>query len=74
MCLDLSSTTPSHLSGFVIKAANCQELLDKAIETLELTEVLTLVLEEDGTFMESKDFFQLLEEDTFLMVLDFGKS
>lgn len=58
----------------MIKAANCQELLDKAIETLELTEVLTLVLEEDGTFMESKDFFQLLEEDTFLMVLDFGKS
>lgn len=74
MCLDLSSTTPSHLSGFVIKAANCQELLDKVIETLELTEVLTLVLEEVGTFTESKDFFQLLEDDTCLMVLDFGKS
>uniref|UniRef100_A0A452SKX9 CIDE-N domain-containing protein n=1 Tax=Ursus americanus TaxID=9643 RepID=A0A452SKX9_URSAM len=54
--------------------ATCQELLDKVMETPQLTEVLRMVLEEDGTSMESKDFFQLLEDDTCLMVLDFGKS
>lgn len=58
----------------MIKAATCQELLDKVMETPQLTEVLKMVLEEDGTTMESKDFFQLLEDDTCLMVLDFGKS
>ena len=58
----------------MIKGASCQELLDKVMETLQLTGMLTQVLEEDGTSMESKDFFQLLEEGTGLMVLEFGES
>lgn len=36
--------------------------------------MLTLVLEEDGTAVESEDFFQLLEDDTCLMVLESGQS
>lgn len=46
----------------------------QALETLSLSGVLTLVLEEDGTAVESEDFFQLLEDDTSLMVLEFGQS
>lgn len=36
--------------------------------------MLALVLEEDGTAVESEDFFQLLEDDTCLMVLEQGQS
>ncbi|XP_012611503.1 lipid transferase CIDEB isoform X1 [Microcebus murinus] len=57
-----------------LTAATRQELLDKALETLLLSGVLTLVLEEDGTEVESEDFFQLLEDDTCLMVLECGQS
>ncbi|XP_045425756.1 cell death activator CIDE-B isoform X2 [Lemur catta] len=57
-----------------LTAATRQELLDKALETLLLSGVLTLVLEEDGTAVESEDFFQLLEDDTCLMVLECGQS
>ncbi|XP_037357837.1 cell death activator CIDE-B [Talpa occidentalis] len=57
-----------------LTAATYQELLDKASETLALRGVPTLVLEEDGTTVESEDFFQLLEDDTCLMVLEFGQS
>ncbi|XP_040083288.1 cell death activator CIDE-B [Oryx dammah] len=57
-----------------LTAATRQELLDKALEALALSGALTLVLEEDGTTVESEDFFQLLEDDTCLMVLEFGHS
>lgn len=46
----------------------------QALETLLLRGILTLVLEEDGTAVESEDFFQLLEDDTCLMVLEYGQS
>lgn len=46
----------------------------QALETLLLRGEPTLVLEEDGTAVESEDFFQLLEDDTCLMVLDSGQS
>lgn len=57
-----------------LTAATRQELLDKALETLLLRGEPTLVLEEDGTAVESEDFFQLLEDDTCLMVLESGQS
>ncbi|XP_012880903.1 PREDICTED: cell death activator CIDE-B [Dipodomys ordii] len=57
-----------------LTAATYGELLDKAQETLLLHGVLTLVLEEDGTAVESEDFFQMLEDDTCLMVLEQGQS
>lgn len=46
----------------------------QVLETLLLSGVLTLVLEEDGTAVDSEDFFQLLEDDTCLMVLEQGQS
>ncbi|KAB1277885.1 Cell death activator CIDE-B [Camelus dromedarius] len=46
----------------------------QALEALLLSGVLTLVLEEDGTAVESEDFFQLLEDDTCLMVLELGQN
>lgn len=57
-----------------LTAATRQELLDKALESLLLRGALTLVLEEDGTSVESEDFFQMLEDDTCLMVLELGQS
>ncbi|KAG8509399.1 Cell death activator CIDE-B [Galemys pyrenaicus] len=57
-----------------LTAATYHELLDKASETLQLSGAPTLVLEEDGTTVESEDFFQLLEDDTCLMALEFGQS
>uniref|UniRef100_A0A8C9QFX3 Lipid transferase CIDEB n=1 Tax=Spermophilus dauricus TaxID=99837 RepID=A0A8C9QFX3_SPEDA len=57
-----------------LTAASRQELLDKALKTLLLHGALTLVLEEDGTSVESEDFFQMLEDDTCLMVLELGQS
>lgn len=57
-----------------LTAATRQELLDKALETLLLRGEPTLVLEEDGTAVESEDFFQLLEDDSCLMVLESGQS
>lgn len=48
--------------------------IGQALETLLLSGVLTLVLEEDGTAVESEDFFQLVEDDTCLMVLESGQS
>lgn len=56
-----------------LTAATYAELLDKASETLLLHSVLTLVLEEDGTSVESEDFFQMLEDDTCLMALEPGQ-
>lgn len=46
----------------------------QALEALLLSGALTLVLEEDGTAVESEDFFQLLEDDTCLMVLECGQT
>lgn len=46
----------------------------QALEALLLSGMLTLVLEEDGTAVESEDFFQHLEDDTSLMVLERGQS
>ncbi|XP_004694578.1 PREDICTED: cell death activator CIDE-B [Condylura cristata] len=57
-----------------LTAATYQELLDKASEILALSGVPVLVLEEDGTTVESEDFFQLLEDDTCLMALEAGQS
>ncbi|XP_041490066.1 cell death activator CIDE-B [Microtus oregoni] len=57
-----------------LTAATREELLDKVLETLLLSGVLSLVLEEDGTAVESEEFFQLLEDDTCLMVLEQGQS
>lgn len=57
--------------GHGIRPVLCHQ---QVLETLLLSGVLTLVLEEDGTAVDSEDFFQLLEDDTCLMVLEQGQS
>ncbi|XP_038597047.1 LOW QUALITY PROTEIN: cell death activator CIDE-B [Tachyglossus aculeatus] len=54
-----------------ITAATRQELLDKATMALGLSghPTAALVLEEDGTAVDSEDFFRLLEDDSSFMVL-----
>ncbi|XP_060112291.1 lipid transferase CIDEB [Heteronotia binoei] len=46
-----------------------KELQTKAAEALLFCGVVCLVLEEDGTAVESEEFFQVLDDNTTLMVL-----
>ncbi|XP_044149879.1 cell death activator CIDE-A [Bufo gargarizans] len=54
-----------------VMAGTLQELLEKAVETLLIaTRVVTLVLEEDGTVVDTEDFFQSLEDNTQFVLLE----
>uniref|UniRef100_A0A8C0GI07 Cell death inducing DFFA like effector b n=1 Tax=Chelonoidis abingdonii TaxID=106734 RepID=A0A8C0GI07_CHEAB len=57
-----------------LMARTLQELLAKAMEALLVAGVAGLVLEEDGTAVESEAFFQTLPPDTALMLLGPGQS
>ncbi|XP_067389177.1 lipid transferase CIDEB isoform X1 [Emydura macquarii macquarii] len=52
-----------------LMAGTLQELLAKATEALLVVGLAGLVLEEDGTAVESEAFFQALPPDTALMLL-----
>uniref|UniRef100_A0A8C8RYE9 Cell death inducing DFFA like effector b n=1 Tax=Pelusios castaneus TaxID=367368 RepID=A0A8C8RYE9_9SAUR len=54
-------------------AGTLQELLAKATEALVMVGLAKLVLEEDGTAVESEAFFQVLPPDTALMLLGPGQ-
>ncbi|KAK5598642.1 hypothetical protein CRENBAI_006611 [Crenichthys baileyi] len=56
-------------------ASTLAELLEQAARVFMLSccNLLTLVLEEDGTVVDSEDFFQSLPSSTQLMVLDKGE-
>ncbi|XP_075768077.1 lipid transferase CIDEB [Pelodiscus sinensis] len=56
-----------------LTAGTLQELLAKATEALLLGGLVRLVLEEDGTSLESEAFFQTLPPDTALMLLGPGQ-
>ncbi|XP_028907846.1 cell death activator CIDE-3 isoform X1 [Ornithorhynchus anatinus] len=56
-----------------IMADSLLGLLDKVRESLQLTDTFSLVLEEDGTSVETEEYFQALAEDTVLMVLQKGQ-
>ncbi|KAM3860797.1 lipid transferase CIDEA [Diretmus argenteus] len=54
-----------------LEASSLDDLLEQAAGVLLLScQVLTLVLEEDGTAVDSEAFFQSLPGDTLLMVLE----
>uniref|UniRef100_A0A8C3IT76 CIDE-N domain-containing protein n=1 Tax=Chrysemys picta bellii TaxID=8478 RepID=A0A8C3IT76_CHRPI len=57
-----------------LMAGTLQELLAKAMEALLVAGLARLVLEEDGTAVESEAFFQTLPPDTALMLLGPGQS
>uniref|UniRef100_A0A8C7E2V1 Cell death inducing DFFA like effector b n=1 Tax=Naja naja TaxID=35670 RepID=A0A8C7E2V1_NAJNA len=56
-----------------LMASTLEDLLNKARETLLLSGLVFLVLEEDGTLIETEEFFQILEDNTALMVLQKGQ-
>ncbi|XP_053104731.1 cell death activator CIDE-A [Hemicordylus capensis] len=57
-----------------VVASTLQELISKTLDALMITAgLITLVLEEDGTVVDTEDFFQSLEENTCLMVLKRGQ-
>ncbi|XP_034642690.1 cell death activator CIDE-B-like [Trachemys scripta elegans] len=57
-----------------LMAGTLQELLAKAMEALLVAGLARLVLEEDGTAVESEAFFQTLPPDTALMLLGAGQT
>ncbi|XP_029384657.1 cell death activator CIDE-A [Echeneis naucrates] len=58
----------------VLVASSLDDLLDQAAMSFVRSFVfLTLVLEEDGTVVDSEDFFQTLPDNTALMVLQEGE-
>uniref|UniRef100_A0A8D0B9B9 Lipid transferase CIDEB n=1 Tax=Salvator merianae TaxID=96440 RepID=A0A8D0B9B9_SALMN len=56
-----------------LMAATLKELIVKAQETLLISGIISLVLEEDGTLVETEEFFEVLEDNTALMVLQKGQ-
>ncbi|TFJ98996.1 polysialoglycoprotein-like [Platysternon megacephalum] len=55
-------------------AESLRELLDKVRATLLMVGAISLVLDEDGTSVETEEFFQTLEEGTVFMVLGSGQT
>uniref|UniRef100_A0A3Q3Q769 CIDE-N domain-containing protein n=1 Tax=Monopterus albus TaxID=43700 RepID=A0A3Q3Q769_MONAL len=53
-----------------IMAEALEDLMNKVSDSLNVSCVSALVLDEDGTGVETEDFFQTLPENTVLMVLD----
>uniref|UniRef100_H2MQQ5 Cell death inducing DFFA like effector c n=1 Tax=Oryzias latipes TaxID=8090 RepID=H2MQQ5_ORYLA len=49
------------------------DLLNKVSESLSLDGIVLLVLEEDGTGVDTEEFFQTLPENTVLMFLEKGQ-
>ncbi|XP_075682558.1 lipid transferase CIDEA isoform X1 [Rhinoderma darwinii] len=65
----VSNCDRSRRKGVV--AGTLKELLEKAINTLFIaTSVVTLVLEEDGTVVDTEEFFQSLEHNTQFVLLE----
>lgn len=54
-------------------ALSLQDLLDKVQESLHTTSSVSLLLEEDGTFIESEEFFQTVLDHTLFMVIEKGQ-
>ncbi|KAJ8776679.1 hypothetical protein J1605_015268 [Eschrichtius robustus] len=57
-----------------VTASSLQELLTKTLDALVIASgLVTLVLEEDGTVVDTEEFFQTLGDNTHLMVLEKGQ-
>uniref|UniRef100_A0A8P4KBX8 Cell death inducing DFFA like effector a n=1 Tax=Dicentrarchus labrax TaxID=13489 RepID=A0A8P4KBX8_DICLA len=57
-----------------LEACSLDELLEQAVRVFMLScQFLTVVLEEDGTVVDSEEFFQSLPSNTPLMVLEEGE-
>ncbi|XP_026527731.1 cell death activator CIDE-A [Notechis scutatus] len=57
-----------------VVASSLQDLINKTLDALVITAgLITLVLEEDGTVVDTEDFFQSLGDNTQLMLLVKGQ-
>ncbi|XP_068940079.1 lipid transferase CIDEC [Petaurus breviceps papuanus] len=66
----------SNLDRSVRKGIMADSLLDlshKVQEALSVVDTFSLALEEDGTIIETEEYFQTLDEGTVLMVLEKGQ-
>ncbi|XP_044140247.1 cell death activator CIDE-B-like [Bufo gargarizans] len=53
-----------------VTAGSLRELIAKAMDALFLTGIVTLVLEEDGTLLDTEEYFDTLEDGSVVMVLE----
>ncbi|XP_072460307.1 lipid transferase CIDEA isoform X2 [Notamacropus eugenii] len=57
-----------------VTASTLKELIDKTLDALVITTgLVTLVLEEDGTVVDTEEFFQTLGDNTHFMILEKGQ-
>ncbi|XP_019483041.1 PREDICTED: cell death activator CIDE-A isoform X4 [Hipposideros armiger] len=57
-----------------VMASSLKELLSKTLDALLITSgLVTLVLEEDGTMVDTEEFFQTLRDNTHFMILEKGQ-
>nr|XP_035126415.1 cell death activator CIDE-A isoform X1 [Callithrix jacchus] len=57
-----------------VMASSLQELISKTLDALLITTgLVTLVLEEDGTVVDTEEFFQTLGDNTHFMILEKGQ-
>ncbi|XP_032731676.1 cell death activator CIDE-A [Lontra canadensis] len=57
-----------------VMATSLKDLLSKTLEALVITSrLVSLVLEEDGTVVDTEEFFQTLEDNTHFMILEKGQ-
>ncbi|XP_058876583.1 cell death activator CIDE-B [Acipenser ruthenus] len=57
-----------------VTAGTLQELIDKAMDALLLSSLVSVVLDSDGTEVDSDEFFQLLDDDSTFMMLQPGEN
>ncbi|EOA92661.1 Cell death activator CIDE-A [Anas platyrhynchos] len=68
----VSNASRSSRKGIV--ASSLKELISKTLEAFLITTgVVTLVLEEDGTVVDTEEFFQSLDDNTHFVVLQKGQ-
>ncbi|XP_030041758.1 lipid transferase CIDEB [Microcaecilia unicolor] len=53
-----------------VTAGTLRELIAKAMDALLITGIVSLVLEEDGTLVDNEDFFDMIDDNTALMILE----
>ncbi|KAM4796408.1 lipid transferase CIDEB [Rhinophrynus dorsalis] len=56
-----------------VTAGTLRELVAKAMDALFLSGIVSLVLEDDGTLLDTEDFFDMLEDGSVIMVLEKGQ-
>ncbi|KAM9024593.1 lipid transferase CIDEA isoform 1-T1 [Ara ararauna] len=68
----VSNASRSRRKGIV--ASSLQELISKTLDAFLISAgIVTLVLEEDGTVVDTEEFFKSLDDNTHFMVLEEGQ-